>query len=103
MAAPLKARVAVSSIGLASAAAEGFRTPPARDTEMIDGVAVVAGAAGAEVVMAGADGAVEAASTAVQDTGRTVALSLTAASVVFAGDAELTAGGPAALPPNVND
>jgi hypothetical protein len=52
---PVKARVAVSSTGLASAAAEGFSTTPARETEMTDAEAVVAGADGAAVVMAGAD------------------------------------------------
>ena len=84
--APVNARVAVLSRGFDSAAAEGLRTTPARETAMTDGlavVAVVAGAAGAEVVMMGADDTDETTATAVE-TGETVTLSLTAASVVVA-------------------
>ena len=44
MATEEKARVAVSSRGLASAAAEGSRTTPARETEMTDADAVVVAA-----------------------------------------------------------
>jgi hypothetical protein len=47
------ARVAVSSRGLASAASDGFRTLPARETEMIEPDALVA-AVVAAVVVAGA-------------------------------------------------
>ncbi len=53
---PVKARVAVSSRGFACAAAEGFKTLPARETaitEGLAGVAVVAGGAGAGVVVTG--------------------------------------------------
>ena len=54
----VKARVAVWSKGLASAAAEGLRTPPARETEMtiLEGVAdEVIGAVIAGAVTFGSD------------------------------------------------
>ena len=93
-----KARVAVSSRGLASATAEGLRTTPARDTDMTEGEAIVlavvlAETAGGDVVTIWtAAGDVEAAE--VVDGSRLVGLE--AAAVV-------DAGAVAELSPKVND
>jgi len=94
-----KARVAVSSRGLASATAEGLRMTPARDTDMTEAVTVavagaLADATGGDVMMAVV---LETTSTAAEDDTDAVVLVTTVVIVV------LGAGAGAAASPKVND